>query len=112
MSGTSRCCGRQPMTRTSSPRSSSAGSKSGLTLIFVDGNHDVHPKPRALPLNTEGFGVIGDRLLYAPRGHRWELEGVRFGALDGAYSLDRRTPEAGESVVRGGGDRLPSAGIR
>jgi hypothetical protein len=43
---------------------------------------------RALPVN-DGFGVISDRLLYAPRGHRWQLGGVRFGALGGAYSIDR-----------------------
>jgi len=61
----------------------------GLVFIFIDGNHDVHPALRALPLNTDGFGVISDRLLYAPRGHRWSLGGVRFGALGGAYSIDR-----------------------
>jgi predicted phosphodiesterase len=61
----------------------------GLVFIFIDGNHDAHPKLRALPLNTDGFGVISDRLLYAPRGHRWQLGGVRFGALGGAYSIDR-----------------------
>lgn len=61
----------------------------GMVFIFVDGNHDVHPKLRALPVNADGFGVISDRLLYAPRGHRWSLGGVRFGALGGAYSIDR-----------------------
>lgn len=61
----------------------------GLVFIFIDGNHDVHPKLRALPVNQDGFGVISERLLYAPRGHRWALRGVRFGALGGAYSIDR-----------------------
>jgi predicted phosphodiesterase len=61
----------------------------GLVFIFIDGNHDVHPKLRALPLNADGFGVISSRLLYAPRGHRWSVGGVRFGALGGAYSIDR-----------------------
>jgi hypothetical protein len=61
----------------------------GLVLVFVDGNHDVHPKLRGLPLNTDGFGVISDRLLYAPRGDGWSLGGVRFGALGVAYSVDR-----------------------
>lgn len=60
-----------------------------LVFIFVDGNHDVHPALRALPVNADGFGAISDRLLYAPRGHRWSLGGVRFGALGGAYSIDR-----------------------
>ncbi|ACL42146.1 metallophosphoesterase (plasmid) [Pseudarthrobacter chlorophenolicus A6] len=61
----------------------------GLVFIFADGNHDAHPALRALPLNADGFGAISDRLLYAPRGHRWTLGGVRFGALGGAYSIDR-----------------------
>lgn len=61
----------------------------GLVFIFVDGNHDVHPVLRALPVNADGFGAISDRLLYAPRGHRWSIGGVRFGALGGAYSIDR-----------------------
>lgn len=68
-----------------------------LTLLFVDGNHDVHPKLRALPVNEDGFGVITDRLLYAPRGHRWNLSGVRFGALGGAYSVDRHLRKQGRS---------------
>lgn len=61
----------------------------GLVFIFIDGNHDAHPSLRALPVNSDGFGVISDRLLYAPRGHRWSLGGMRFGALGGAYSIDR-----------------------
>lgn len=61
----------------------------GMVFIFADGNHDAHPALRALPANPDGFGIISDRLLYAPRGHRWSLGGVRFGALGGAYSIDR-----------------------
>ncbi|NKX50189.1 metallophosphoesterase [Arthrobacter deserti] len=60
-----------------------------ITMVSVDGNHDVHPLLRSLPLNAEGFGVLSHRLLYAPRGHRWEMGGVRSGALGGAYSIDR-----------------------
>ncbi|NKX55973.1 metallophosphoesterase family protein [Arthrobacter mobilis] len=73
----------------------------GITMIFVDGNHDVHPKLRALALNAGGFGVISDRLLYAPRGHRWELDGVRFGALGGAFSIDRRFRKLGSTWWEG-----------
>jgi predicted phosphodiesterase len=68
-----------------------------LRLIFVDGNHDVHPKLRALPRNADGFGAISDRLLYAPRGHRWELDGVRFGALGGAHSIDKQWRTEGQT---------------
>ncbi len=75
--------------------------KHAISMLFIDGNHDVHPKLRALPLNGEGFGVISERLLYAPRGHRWEMEGLRFGALGGAYSVDRRTRKLGKSWWEG-----------
>ncbi|MCQ9162995.1 metallophosphoesterase family protein [Arthrobacter sp. STN4] len=60
-----------------------------LQMIFIDGNHDNHLALRALPLDDEGFGVISDRLRYAPRGHRWAEDGVRFGALGGAVSVDQ-----------------------
>lgn len=63
--------------------------KYGITLLFVDGNHDNHPALRALPLDGHGFGVISDRLKYLPRGHRFTMAGVRFGALGGAYSINR-----------------------
>lgn len=72
-----------------------------LTLVFVDGNHDVHPKLRALPVNEDSFGVINGRLLYAPRGHRWNWSGIRFGALGGAYSVDRRSRKLGKSWWEG-----------
>lgn len=73
----------------------------GLAFVFADGNHDAHPALRALPLNADGFGAISDRLLYAPRGHRWDIAGVRFGALGGAYSIDREFLHEGESWFRG-----------
>lgn len=64
--------------------------KYDLSLYFVDGNHDNHPALRALPLDSSGFGVISDRLKYIPRGHRWNIGGVRFAGLGGAYSINRR----------------------
>ncbi|WP_354214489.1 metallophosphoesterase [Arthrobacter sp. UYCo732] len=87
----------------------------GLVLIFADGNHDAHPILRKLTLNNDGFGVISDRLLYAPRGHRWSIRGVRFGALGGAYSIDKAflTPGwdwfEGEEVVPSDVETLGSA---
>ncbi|MCU6481964.1 metallophosphoesterase [Arthrobacter sp. A2-55] len=69
----------------------------GLTFIFIDGNHDNHTAFRALPLNEEGFGVVSDQVLYAPRGLRWTLGGKRFGALGGAFSIDRAWRRLGES---------------
>lgn len=63
--------------------------KYGITMLFVDGNHDNHPALRALPLDGYGFGAISDRLMYLPRGHRFNMGDVRFGALGGAYSVNK-----------------------
>lgn len=68
-------------------------------LIFVDGNHEYHTTHPAKPehhrlglqeLNpdNDGWVWITDHIIYAPRGHRWNWEGVRFGALGGAFSID------------------------
>lgn len=71
--------------------------KYGITMLFVDGNHDNHPALRALPREEHGFGVISDRLKYLPRGHRFTIGGVRFGALGGAYSINRARLTRGAS---------------
>lgn len=67
----------------------------GVRVVFIDGNHD-NPvllgrlAERRGPDGDEGFVPIEDHLWWAPRGHRWTWGGVRFGALGGAYSVDRR----------------------
>ncbi len=60
-----------------------------LSVIFVDGNHEDHKALRQLPARPDGFVEVTDRILWAPRGHRWSWQGVRFLALGGAYSIDR-----------------------
>lgn len=60
-----------------------------LRLILVDGNHDNHAELRRLPLDADGFGIMSGHMRYAPRGHRWTVHGTRFGALGGAFSIDR-----------------------
>lgn len=66
-------------------------------LRVIDGNHDFHPAVlAAYPPDTEGISVVRDhRLDWATRGARWEWCGVRFGALGGAYSIDRMWREPG-----------------
>ena len=61
-----------------------------LRIVFVDGNHEDHKALRKLPTRPDGFVEVTDRILWAPRGHRWAWQGVRFLALGGAYSIDRR----------------------
>lgn len=72
----------------------------GVPVVFVDGNHDNHVLLGRLtesrdPAGAEGFVPVEDHLFWAPRGHRWEWDGLRFGALGGGYSVDRRWRTAG-----------------
>lgn len=80
----------------------------GIGLYFLDGNHDgMVPmwKKYGLTLGEQDFTGDGasyvegcsrgefikvrESVFYAPRGHRWEWNGVRFMAVGGAYSVNR-----------------------
>ncbi|MGC8628343.1 MAG: metallophosphoesterase family protein, partial [Acidimicrobiales bacterium] len=71
----------------------------GVWLRVIDGNHD------AVPLVLDRYepgpdGIVSLRswlLDWATRGSRWEWAGVRFGALGGAVSIDRRMRTPGWS---------------
>ncbi len=65
-----------------------------IMLYFVDGNHDLHEFLWALPLDSNGFGVLSEHQRYIPRGHRWQWWGKTFMGLGGATSVDadQRTP--------------------
>jgi predicted phosphodiesterase len=62
-----------------------------IDVYFLDGNHDK----TSLLLekydlrDNQGFIVVRPNVLYAPRGHRWTWDGVRFISLGGAYSVDK-----------------------
>ena len=59
-------------------------------IVFVDGNHEDHKALLQLPRRPDGLVEITDRIMWAPRGLRWTWQGVRFLALGGAFSIDRR----------------------
>lgn len=72
-----------------------------LTLLWIDGNHENHDWLQQLKRGDDGFARVfvphraaTERVLHAPRGTRWEWDGVTFLALGGAYSIDKngRTP--------------------
>lgn len=69
----------------------------GLTCVWIDGNHENHALLQVQPAAADGFVPVRDRLLHAPRGHRWTWDGVSFLALGGAYSIDRWLRTEGES---------------
>lgn len=70
----------------------------GLVLFWVDGNHENHTSLRQharwAERDQSGAVVTSERTRWLPRGHRWSWNGVRFGALGGAFSIDwhLRTP--------------------
>ena len=69
----------------------------GVTMRFVDGNHDDHPKLRKL-VSACAPTTIAPRLIYQPRGSVHEdEEGTRFLFCGGAPSIDRAFRTKGRS---------------
>lgn len=72
----------------------------GIVLYWLDGNHEDHHALRDLKdrrEDSEGFWRITENIRYAPRGHRWTWDKIRFLALGGAFSIDRNWRRVGES---------------
>lgn len=69
--------------------------KYGITLLVTLGNHDNWVMFDAFVAIEDGqydgwlHNPLFPNVLYAPRGHRWEREGVSFVSLGGANSIDR-----------------------
>jgi predicted phosphodiesterase len=71
--------------------------RAGVVVYWIDGNHENHEALRALPPSADGFVDVADRCRYIPRALRWMWQGVRFGALGGAFSIDWRDRTPGTS---------------
>jgi hypothetical protein len=72
----------------------------GVTMRFIDGNHDDHPTLRKLRgrIRRHGGTAIAPHVIYQPRGSVYEDEdGTRFLFLGGAPSIDRSLRVEGES---------------
>ncbi|WP_415853607.1 metallophosphoesterase family protein [Sinomonas sp. G460-2] len=67
-------------------------------MWWIDGNHDNHPALRELPLQADGTRRLTDRLTYLPRGVVVDFDGVRVGALGGAFSVDRAWRKEGKTL--------------
>ena len=67
----------------------SAMEANGQTMYVVLGNHEDMDQVAATPVSEDGWQHFSSRIMLAPRGHRWEWEGVSFVALGGAPSVDR-----------------------
>ena len=71
----------------------------GVTMRFVDGNHDDHPRLKKLRGRVRVRGVeIAKNVIYQPRGSVHEDDdGTRFLFVGGAPSIDRARRVEGES---------------
>lgn len=89
----------------------------GMSLLFVDGNHDDHEWLATLRVHRTGLRPLGDWIWHVPRGFRWKWHGLRFVGVGGAHSVDgmwrrqgglmwqpaeRITDEQAAEVMRGG----------
>lgn len=63
--------------------------KNGQTLYVTPGNHEDYTFLKNLHVREDGWAEAKSHILVAPRGHRWEWEGVSFVSLGGAPSVDR-----------------------
>ena len=69
----------------------------GVTLLWVDGNHEDHATLNALPLDEFGVRPIRDHIVHLPRGFRWNWHGRTWMALGGAHSVDKHLRKPGRS---------------
>ncbi len=73
----------------------------GITVCFIDGNHEHHDHLRFhSDLRNRGGNPTDpvemyQSLWYLPRGCSWQWHGVRFRALGGAFSIDHASRTAG-----------------
>jgi hypothetical protein len=74
--------------------------RTGLRLLFVDGNHEAFPTLLRYPVHANGLRQLSGRVWHLPRGFRWTWGGVRWLALGGAHSVDRPWREPGVSWWR------------
>lgn len=73
---------------------STLATEMGIRFYFLDGNHDnlallTERYSGEEYMDHEGFVWVRPHIIYAPRGHRWTWDGVRYIALGGAYSVDK-----------------------
>ena len=79
-----------------------ATEKNGVTLYAMTGNHDDQEQIAGFEASpdADGFVTLGANLRWVPRGARWVWNGVVFGALGGAFSIDWRHRVSGVSWWR------------
>lgn len=70
----------------------------GITLMWVDGNHEDHASLNAIPLSVNGTRYVRPHIIHLPRGFRWTWNGKTWMALGGAHSVDSLIRKLGVNV--------------
>jgi predicted phosphodiesterase len=76
---------------------SSALARHQMTMYFLDGNHDWHPKLGAYPVDPDGLRWIANNVAHLPRGYRAQIGEFTLAILGGANSIDRELRKEGIS---------------
>lgn len=64
--------------------------ENGVEFVWAIGNHDNHDAAMELRPNPDGTRRVSDRNCLLPNGTVLERDGIRVGALGGAYSVDQK----------------------
>ena len=59
-----------------------------IPMYWLDGNHEDHDALWPYQ-ESHTFVEIAPHVIYSPRGHSWEWDGVKFMSMGGAYSIDK-----------------------
>ncbi|MFM7088921.1 MAG: metallophosphoesterase [Candidatus Paceibacterota bacterium] len=63
----------------------------GVTIYWLDGNHEDFDRLERRRRKEEALTYFTDNVIHLGRGSRWSFKGVRFCAVGGAVSLDRKS---------------------
>ncbi|MHB8318103.1 MAG: metallophosphoesterase [Acidimicrobiales bacterium] len=65
--------------------------RADITIYVIGGNHENYDTVDSIEIgapDADGFFFLRPHLRWIRRGHRWEWDGIRFGAIGGAFSVD------------------------
>lgn len=76
-------------------------SQFGITVYWLDGNHDDFPFIHAMnPEDNKELIKISKNVFYMPRNLQFELDGLKFHIIGGAHSIDEKFRTYGEDLYR------------
>lgn len=79
-------------------RTSQRAHATGIPVFWVDGNHEDFAELHKFQGSRPDHMVrVRQNVMWIPRGHTWEWEGVKFLAMGGAASIDRARRTLGRS---------------